>query len=378
MNQVRVHIITPHPAPYRDPLFRLLHERGFDIEVAFYFNSDPGHHEWKWKPLVYPSWTSNRRLSILTYNFPLHLDILSWVIISKYDALVVSGYDKPTSWLAILFAKLRLKKVVMALDTVMNPEQVGALRKAKDLFKNLLIGSCDLYWVPGRASIDYLSSLGIPEERIFCGLYCLDPPSQRQYSDSAALRRRKLRSRLGIADDAIVFLFVGKLTQARRVDLLLDSWSSIGGDVKRYLVVVGDGPCFEILSKRKKNLKLVNVYFFGAVAYARLPEVYQASDIYVHPGTEPYSTALERAALEGLAIVSNHNVGYVSDLLSRGAVPYLFHPGDVVDLTLKIELAISEWPLSEALRGSIRVAAHQRNPDWAVSQFSRMLSRVVR
>jgi glycosyltransferase involved in cell wall biosynthesis len=105
---------------------------------------------------------------------------------------------------------------------------------------------------------------------------------------------------------------------------------------KRYptfmFIAIGRVPCVnQILDYYKKHY-INNYKTFEKVSFDDLAKFYVAADFYIHSGAEPYSTALQYAAIAGLAIVSSPQVGatwdYVIDGLTGFKISYYLNKAE--------------------------------------------------
>ena len=108
------------------------------------------------------------------------------------------------------------------------------------------------------------------------------------------------RLALGLANGDPVAVFTGRISEEKRIDLLLDAWPSV---IRAYpgatLVIVGDGGELEPLRRRQ----VPGCRFIGRVddvlAYL------QAADVYVHASRmEGFSTSILEAMSVGLPVVA--------------------------------------------------------------------------
>lgn len=119
-----------------------------------------------------------------------------------------------------------------------------------------------------------------------------------------AEERGNTRRELGLAQDAVVVLFVGRLVALKRVDLLLRAWSQLPLPIDRQLLIVGDGPEQESLQQLATALGQHNIRFAGATNTVAL--YHRAADIFVLPSErEGLSVALLEAMAAGLTVVAS-------------------------------------------------------------------------
>jgi len=121
--------------------------------------------------------------------------------------------------------------------------------------------------------------------------------------------------RKSLADDKFIFLYVGRLSAEKNLDLLLKAAEEIE---KRYprlsaFVFTGDGPYAEII----KNSNLPNVTFTGFKQGKELSEIYASADCFAFPSaTETFGNVVLEAMASGLPIAAIAGGG-VTDFLSH-------------------------------------------------------------
>jgi len=141
---------------------------------------------------------------------------------------------------------------------------------------------------------------------------------------------------LGISDQTLYITYVGRLTQIKRPDRLLDvakTCKARGLDV--HFLIAGEGELFESSKARAEKEKL-NVTFFGW--RKDIDQIFAASDIAILTSdNEGIPLTLIQAAQAGLPIVSTH-VGSISDIVINESTGYLTssNPSDLTDAIEKL------------------------------------------
>ena len=99
----------------------------------------------------------------------------------------------------------------------------------------------------------------------------------------SAKNRAQIREKLGIKDDELVIGHVGRFTEQKNHDFLIEAFNEIvksGRNAK--LLLVGDGPLKQAMEKKTDELKLADrVVFLGA--RKDVAEMMSAFDIFVFP-----------------------------------------------------------------------------------------------
>ncbi len=136
-----------------------------------------------------------------------------------------------------------------------------------------------------------------------------------------AIAKVTAQSALGISTETLYITFVGRLTQIKRPDRLLDVASECkarGLDLR--FLVAGEGELFES-SKARCLREQLNVTFFGW--RSDIDQIFAASDIAILTSdNEGIPLTLIQAAQAGLPIVAT-SVGSISDIVINESTGYL-------------------------------------------------------
>jgi glycosyltransferase involved in cell wall biosynthesis len=186
----------------------------------------------------------------------------------------------------------------------------------------------------GEANRDYLRASGVPPERVFVARHFVE--NERFLRDErTAAAGRELRDELGIARDALVFLFAGKLEPNKRPLDLMRAWRAVRerlelGNPTAALLFVGSGVLERELRAEAAGLEGKTVFFSPFRNQSEMPRVYAAADVLVLPSqSETWGLCVNEAMNAATpAIVSSH-VGCAPDLIRPGETGWIFPAGDV-------------------------------------------------
>ncbi|HYO88087.1 MAG TPA: glycosyltransferase family 1 protein [Candidatus Limnocylindrales bacterium] len=134
-------------------------------------------------------------------------------------------------------------------------------------------------------------------------------------------RNSRMRERLldGRDPDALLYLYVGRLSAEKRVDLLLDL-AHLPGIA---LTIVGDGPQRAELEAQFAG---TSARFTGYLFGDDLAEAYASADAFVFPGvTETFGQVVQEALASGLPVLTV-NQGGVVDLVRDGETGFVLEP----------------------------------------------------
>jgi glycosyltransferase involved in cell wall biosynthesis len=359
-----VAVLSNHPAPYREPMFREVYRRGnFQLAVIHAQPSPVNHFYWNLDAYDYPrtvlddGTTPAKVLSLVARLHKLAPSVI-----------VVPGHSSALSRAALSFGLMTGTSVIYSADTVSaGPDSSRTRQFARATLLRFLAASCSAFWVPGKASREYLVSAGVASERVFEGCYCLDEDEVRQDYARARAERSYLRAKWGFAADQFVFLLVGELLPSRGVSRLVRVFSRLGSFSAGLLVVGGGGETSRV--RYLADHSNAHVHLEGPVAFRDLSRFYAVADAYVHPGHEPYSLALMQAAICGLPIVATRNVGAARDVLVEGVSGLTVPEYDEALLASAMTALIRDPARSRELGAEAQRLASTRTIRWAATQF---------
>jgi glycosyltransferase involved in cell wall biosynthesis len=201
-----------------------------------------------------------------------------------------------------------------------------------------------------------------PVYAISCGV------DQKRFYPDQAMDRVAMRLRYGLNPESILFMFVGRLDQEKRIDVLLRAMSQLQrSDVQ--LVVVGHGRHEAPLLALAEQLQLgKRVVFTGYLPREDLPGLLNSADVFTMPSeAELQSIATLEAMACGKPILAA-NARALPELVKDGVNGYLFTPGDHEDAIRRIlQLADERDRLAEMGAASLaRVSLHSlsRTVQW--------------
>ncbi|MDR2998701.1 MAG: glycosyltransferase, partial [Microbacterium sp.] len=170
--------------------------------------------------------------------------------------------------------------------------------------------------VPSADSEDHLARLGVDRMRRWgrgVDVELFHPGRHR-----GAGRRRT---------DRVVVGYVGRLAPEKQVEDL----RALDGLPGVRLVIVGDGP-----SRPRLEALLPHAEFLGHLAGEELAAAVASFDVFVHPGeSETFGQTLQEAHASGVPVVATGRGGPL-DLVRMGVDGWLYRPGDLGDLRMRV------------------------------------------
>lgn len=289
-------------------------------------------------------WRTNRDalgFSVTTLvNTPLERTPLTKLVRELYgvlnalrpQALVISGYGRPSMLAAARWAQMHGSASIMMSDTT----DVDRRRVWwKEWIKHLLISRYyDAGFVGGTASRRYLCELGMPQDHIWERQLVVDNAYFAETSKGVLEKADELRKSSGLPER--YFLYVGRFAPQKNLVRLLQAY-------RRYkdsdpdgwkLVLVGDGPQREELLEVAHDLELTDVIWPGFKQINELPLYYALASGFIIPSvSEPWGLVVNEAMACGLSVLASSRCGCVPDVLEEHTNGYTFGPFSVEEIS---------------------------------------------
>lgn len=155
-----------------------------------------------------------------------------------------------------------------------------------------------------------------------------------------AARGAQLRQRLGVEEDEVVVLYVGRRSEQKGTDLLLDAAARVPEGSRVRLVLAGPDGDFDTalaasqtaISRWTPGQAADGVVSLGAVEDDLLPAVFNAADVAVLPTRrfEMFGMAIVEAQASGLPAVASDSQGLLETVDPQSG--WWFRTGDPEDL----------------------------------------------
>jgi len=242
--------------------------------------------------------------------------------------------------LPIFIAGARLKGVPVFVESdTQLPFDEPALRRLAKRFAYPWLFRLPFKFLPGGTrQADYLRRYGVPDQKIRIVNMTVDVESisgfKREFDQG---RREEWRSRFGLAPDAIVYLFVGRLEEHKGIGTLLSQFARMTESVPAArLVLVGDGAMGPAARARSREVEWLHV--LGRLRGHDLLSAYCSTDVFVLPSSfEPWGLVVNEAMAAGLPVVVSDRVGCGSDLVEGQdtGIVYAFSTPDDLEMGMR-------------------------------------------
>lgn len=354
-------IFAHHPAPYRDYFFRELMKIYSNFLVVYFYDHPSNHKEWskqidfEYDTLIF----DKRKIVRIPFIGDMHLELFKYIF--KKDVIfVVPGYLPLTSFLLMLFFNLFKIPFVYSADTIITNRNIRKDIKKILIYK--LIKSSKAIWVPGLASEEYHKLITDGRVPIIKGAYLLNPkelfvePEYRSETIYSSLQSKLFK-----------FLFIGKLISSRNIQSLCEAFDMLSSQVEATLLVIGDGPDSNILSKFADAND--NIIWIPSLTFEEIHSLYRVADVYIHPGEEPYSLSLQEALFYNVPMIASKRVGASVDLIVDSVNGFFLESIDAKNIYSKMK-QVMDNPLDSVLlkRENLRII-QKLNVDRCLSDF---------
>lgn len=279
------------------------------------------------------------------------------------DVVLLHGYASKTMLRALAWCRRNRVPAMMISDSSLHIGTGPAARLAKRVALPVLLAQFSAFLSIGDANQRYFETFGVPRSRIFRVPNMVDEGfwAFRARRDEERVRRRQA---LGLAEDDIALLFVGKLIPRKRpADILaaLERIAGAGGPPTRLKALfAGNGELLTALQETAAARHLP-ASFLGFVNVDELPGIYCAADALVHPAElETFGVIVLEAAILGLPLVLSDRVGALGPTsVARPGENVLVHrSGDVPALAEALVRLASDPALRARLgAASLRISA---------------------
>lgn len=140
----------------------------------------------------------------------------------------------------------------------------------------------DEVWVVSDGAIESLRELGYKGDYVV-----MRNGTDFKKGASSIEVQEKLRKKLEINDDELVFLFVGRMMWYKNIKLIMDALRLLPTDLKYKMIFVGDGYDRPAMENYAKHIGISKKCIFTGAIYDRekLRDYYSISDLFVFPST---------------------------------------------------------------------------------------------
>ncbi len=210
---------------------------------------------------------------------------------------------------------------------------------------------CDALVAPSQSMIDELLAMGM-HTRI--GLWSRGVD---RTIFSSARRDPEWRRSLGLAEDDVAIVFLGRLVMEKGLDVFAETIAALRGTgVPHKVLVIGDGP-----ARGWFEANLPGAIFAGFKTGEALGQALASGDVFFNPSvTETFGNVTLEAMASGLPVVAAGATGSAS-LVADGVTGRLVAPsGSIKNDAAAFAAALAPYSTDPALRGAHGAAGETR------------------
>ncbi|MDP1569795.1 MAG: glycosyltransferase family 4 protein [Vicinamibacterales bacterium] len=391
----RVTFVLTHPSQYMAPWFRDMAATRDDVVVSVLYGTEPTPEAqaagfggaFAWDVPLREGYTS-RVLSPALASLDLHADGFSRVDApglgdaiaeTRPDAVVVPGWHAAIYLRAMAECQARGVPAIYRGDSTLLSGPGGWRRPLWRVHTRRRLHRYDAWLAVGAHARDYLASFGVPEPLVFASPHAVD---NARFAGAAGVaqvpeRRAAVRAAFGIAADARVVLFAGKLSSHKRPRDLIRAAARTSRPV--HLLFAGAGPD-EAACRALAAEAGVAASFAGFLNQSRMPEAFAAADCLALPSvSETWGLVVNEALASGVPCVVSDGVGCAPDLIDGTQTGRVVPRGDLDALARALddtlEAALAGPAVAEACRARAEGFTFRHASDGVVAACARLRRR---
>jgi glycosyltransferase involved in cell wall biosynthesis len=359
----RVAFIFTHQIQYFTNLLDELHCRGNLDVFCVYANRTQDLHDVGFAKVI--TWDNRQNAQFPSVVLPrgwsdralkpqstLRMSVFSALNNFNPDVVHVNGFSNIIQWQALLWARMKKRKVVArgdgdTLHKLERTKRSGHTRVMTSLFCRQV----DHFFFQGLENQKYWLDRGASEDRMTWVPCVPDSRVYRQFAYPSTDDRDEFRASVGVKPHDIVFVVSGKLDSRKRPHDALEALAKVRAPGAR-LWFVGSGILENAL--RAKTIELgiqERVHFWGFQNQTRLPRILQAADVCLHTSErDPWPYSVLECAISGQVLLISDRTGSHPDLVGDVGGGLTFSCGDVDELSCKMNVLCSDDEMRRGFR----------------------------
>jgi glycosyltransferase involved in cell wall biosynthesis len=332
MKTVRLALLTEIIAPYRIPVFNALaRQEGIELHVIFLAETDATQRQWliykeeiEFSYEVLPAWRWRWGGWHILANRGM------WRALDRFrpNSILCGGYNHPAYWEALTWAKFHPMHFAAWIESTSRDQRSPGL--VAGFIKQWFVRNCRSFAVPGKSSLEYVKSMGVPAERIYQAPNAVD--NERFATLARAVRGREAQCRKELGLPPRFFLYAGRVIPQKGVFELLEAYARLSPELRSEvgLVFVGEGTANNELMTKAANVHPGTVVFPGFAQRDQLAALYALAEVLVFPTlSDPWGLVVNEAMACGLPIIASEVAGCTADLVHDGENGYVVPSANV-------------------------------------------------
>jgi glycosyltransferase involved in cell wall biosynthesis len=220
---------------------------------------------------------------------------------------------------------------------------------------------------------------GMPRERVH---YLPNPVDCARFRPAADAVRRTVRAELGLAPDAVIATFVGRLSREKGVMELLHAWQRARPDAQ--LVIIGPPMTAHPWDVSREARMFVEaehldetIRFLGGQPTEAVARWLGAADFSIQPSRfEAMGLSAAEAMAAGLPVIASDTGGF-RDFVIPGETGLLVSVGDIDALAAAIRTLAREAPARARMGANARRRAEEFDERVVLERFAELIDRLA-
>ncbi len=244
------------------------------------------------------------------------------------------------------------------------PQVDNSLQRAREPGRQRFLEMFDGVIAYSKRGAEEYRAHGIPEDRVFVATNAVVSPPE----GPAPSRPDHFDGQPGV-------LFVGRLQERKRIDMLLRACASLPAELRPHLWIVGDGPARHGLQSLAEEI-YPQADFTGSKHGPDLEAYFRKADLFVLPGTG--GLAVQQAMAYALPVIVAEGDGTQDDLVRPGN-GWRVSPGDQDELREILHEALSNVTRLRLMgESSYYIVRDEVNIQAMASVFLQAMNRLVK
>jgi glycosyltransferase involved in cell wall biosynthesis len=306
---LRIAFITNLPSHFHTRTFETIAEH---YNTDFFFFSD-GTESWveKKNDQKVGNYKGNYVKGIrITSRVRINTDLIMRLIRGHYDVFIQSINGRFELAATYIIARLLKKPFILWSNLWFHPQTL--FHKITFPITRYIYRHADAIVAYGYHVKNYLVLLGVDERKISYSWNVADNSLYNKPISENELT--KLREQFNLYGRYVV-LFVGRLSEEKGLEYLLDAMRKLPQELKVSLLIVGDGDKKDILKQLVNEYSLGHVHFIDYILNKNLASYYAIADVFVLPSIttktlkEVWGIVLNEAMNQGCPVIATNAVG---------------------------------------------------------------------
>jgi glycosyltransferase involved in cell wall biosynthesis len=353
----RLAILQRHPIQYHSPIFREIAQSAKIEQTVLFMDKiglnpifDPTMNEViEWDiPLLegfrhefLTNWSPYKTRVFISRINP---GILWWLKRGRYDGVLIQGYDTASNILALLVARLARLDIIFRGEVVSRSSRGSLLTKFfKSCIVRMFLRNSDAILYTCSGNRKFFLNFGCPDSKLYPFPCAVDNAFFRTSRAELQKSKTNLRDELGIDENTIVAIMVGRMdTNKRQKDLIQAAVRLQDQGRNVATVFVGNGPERKRLENFAKTNKVEKIHFVGFKNQSQISGYYDMADVFCICSEADRSPKVINEALNfELPIISSDRPGTIGDSIIEGENALVYKCADIDALAACLDRLIT-------------------------------------